>query len=301
MKKILSGVNIAVLGGDDRDLVLIEELLSAGAALAVAGFPQLKPRERLRVMATVADAIMSADVVILPLPGTNDAGVIRAIYAPQELVFTEEIAKKIPSTVPILIGVAKPFLKQLAAKYNLRLIETAEMDELAIYNAIPSAEGAIQLAMQEMPITIHFSQSFVLGFGRVGQTLARTLKALGAETTVVARSAAQLARAHEMSCRTVHFADLANYLGEADLIFNTVPSLVLDAEVLELVRPKAVIIDLASTPGGTDFPAAERLGIKAILAPGLPGKVAPVTAGRILGKVYPQLIVKTLREIGIKG
>ena len=39
--------------------------------------------------------------------------------------------------------------------------------------------------MQEMKTTIHGSRSMVLGFGRVGMTLGRTLKAMGAEVAVV--------------------------------------------------------------------------------------------------------------------
>ncbi len=71
------------------------------------------------------------------------------------------------------------------------------MDDVAILNAIPSAEGAIQIAMEQLPITIHGSKSFVLGFGRLGKTLARMLAGIGAITTVAARKSADLARIYE--------------------------------------------------------------------------------------------------------
>jgi len=64
--------------------------------------------------------------------------------------------------------------------------------------------------------------------------------------------------------------------------------------MLEKVARDAVIVDLASIPGGTDFEYAQMLGIKALLAPGLPGIVAPKTAGRILAQIYPQLILRHL-------
>jgi dipicolinate synthase subunit A len=85
-----------------------------------------------------------------------------------------------------------------------------------------------------------------------------------------------------MNLTPIPFHQLSKSLREADVIFNTVPSMVLTAEMLENVSPEAVIIDIASAPGGTDFHAANRLMIKAVLAPGLPGRVAPKTAGRIL-------------------
>jgi dipicolinate synthase subunit A len=79
-------------------------------------------------------------------------------------------------------------------------------------------------------------------------------------------------------------------LREADCIFNTVPSMVLPRERLMLLRPGTLVIDLASSPGGVDFEAAKQLGLEAILALGLPGKVAPVSAGRILARHIPALI-----------
>jgi dipicolinate synthase subunit A len=71
----------------------------------------------------------------------------------------------------------------------------------------------------------------------------------------------------------------------ADLIFNTAPAPIVTRAVLERLPRYAAVIDMATAPGGTDFDAAERLGITAKLAPGLPGIVAPVTAGRIIAEL----------------
>ncbi|HHW13536.1 MAG TPA: dipicolinate synthase subunit DpsA, partial [Firmicutes bacterium] len=195
---------------------------------------------------------------------------------------------------PLLIGFACQKVRDLAARLGLRLVELGDLDEIAILNSIPTAEGALQLAFQELPITIHGSTCFVLGFGRCGLTLGRDLRALGARTVVFARDPAQRARAEEMGLIPKPLADLAELAGEADCVFNTVPALVLTRRELSAMRKEAVVFDLASPPGGTDFAAAEELGIKAILAPGLPGKVAPVTAGRILARTVPDLIARLL-------
>ncbi|KKM10923.1 dipicolinate synthase [Clostridiales bacterium PH28_bin88] len=294
MNGVLSGVKVAVLGGDDRELVLIPELVKLGADVRVAGYP---PREEIKgavLRESVVEAISGVDAIILPMPGTDDHGVIRAVYTPNQLVITEELLSAVPSKVPIFIGVAKPFLRGLAKKLGLRLIEIGEMDELAILNSIPSAEGAIQIAMQELPITIHDSQSLVVGFGRVGQTLARMLAALGAHTAIVARKPADLARGYELGYRCITYDQLTENIAAMDLIFNTVPAMILHEGILKNVSRNALIIDLATQPGGTDFQSAARLGVKAILAPGLPGKVAPVTAGRILARVLPGLILKEI-------
>ncbi|MEW6661183.1 MAG: dipicolinate synthase subunit DpsA [Bacillota bacterium] len=291
MRQLLNGIRIAVLGGDDRELVLIPELIRLGAIVKVVGYPESRPElAGAEVVADILDGINNADAVILPMPGTDEKGVIRAVYATEKIVFSEDVIKKIPPQTSIFIGTAKPFLRDLARKYNITLIEIAEIDEIAILNSIPTAEGAVQIAMQELPITIHGSNIFILGMGRTGFTLAHLCSAMGAHTTIVARKPGDLARGYQMGFQTMIFSDLAENIQAAQIIYNTVPALVLTSEVLKKVKQGSLIVDLAAQPGGTDFQAAAQLGIKAILAPGLPGKVASVTAGRILAKVLPPMI-----------
>ena len=290
----LEGINIAVLGGDDRDLVLIPKLVSMGARLKVVGFPEMDELKGVSIVASLEKAVVDVDAVILPMPGTDVNGNIRAVYAHEKLVLTESILKKLAPGTPIIVGVAKPFLREWAAKHRLKLLEIAEVDEVAILNAIPTAEGALQLAMEQTDFTIHNSSAFVLGFGRVGFTMARTLAALGANVTIVVRNKADFARGHELGYQVCSFEQMVEAIGTANLVFNTVPAMVLTSDIITKLAKDSLIIDLASQPGGTDFQAAEKLGIKAILAPGLPGKVAPKTAGEILAKVIPAFILENL-------
>jgi dipicolinate synthase subunit A len=294
---VLSGIKIAIIGGDERELILTAELVKMGATVAVAGFPRDMVGHGAFTVDSIMEACQDAEVVIMPLPGTNAEGVVRAVYAENPLVLTEEALAGLAEKALVLIGSARSFLKEWSANQGFTLIEVGEMDELAILNSIPSAEGALQMAMEETRITIHGSQTCIIGFGRVGITLARMLKAMGAEVTVVARNRGQLARAYEMGCRRAEYSELKQIMNYMDIVFNTVPSMVLTQDILKHARQETVVIDLASQPGGTDFEAANLFGIKAILAPGLPGKVAPASAGRILADVVPALIIEELCKI----
>jgi dipicolinate synthase subunit A len=296
VSSVLSGVKIAVLGGDDRELILVSELVKMGATVAVAGFPQDSIGPGAFMVHTVDEACKEAEVVILPIPGTSPDGLIRAVYAENSLILSEKAIQSMAKNALVIIGSARPFLKEWAKVYGFNLIEIIEMDEIAILNSIPTAEGAIQIAMEETLITIHGSKTCVIGFGRTAITLARTLKALGSDVTVVARNPGQLARAYEMGCKRATFPELREVMNNADIVFNTVPALVITRDILKYTNSNVLIIDLATQPGGTDFEAANTYGLKAILAPGLPGKVAPVFAGKILADVVPQLIISELSK-----
>ncbi|HEX3032586.1 MAG TPA: dipicolinate synthase subunit DpsA [Bacillota bacterium] len=294
MQLRLQGVRIAVLGGDERQSLLCSQLAAMGAAVRVIGLRNVENHPLIATYSVLEEAVQGVQIILLPMPGVNDEG---RIFAPQinvPLHFTSELAGKLSKNTCILVGVAKPYLRRVLQQERLKFVELGELDRLAILNSIPSAEGAIQMAMQAVPITIHNSYSLVLGFGRTAVTLARMLKGIGARVAVAARKEAALARVEEQGYEPLPLSCLADYIGKADLIFNTIPAPILDKQILTRVSKEAYILDLASTPGGTDFVAAAQLGIKAELAPGLPGKVAPKTAAKILIQVIPDIICELL-------
>ncbi|MTI82835.1 MAG: dipicolinate synthase subunit DpsA [Firmicutes bacterium] len=292
MQLTLSGAKVAIMGGDAREVILAQHLAELNALVKVAGLP-VNGKNIIRCQ-DMAEAIDNVDALILPVPGVNEEMKLYSAYVETSMYLTGELLAKLPQGSPVFVGVGKSPLKKLIKKMGLRLIEVMEINEVAILNSIPSAEGAVQLAMDNMPITIHGSRAWVMGFGRTGITLARVLQALGAKTTVVARNVSQLARAEEMGLETARYSQSDIFSEEVDVIFNTVPALVLNETILKRLPTGVLIIDIASAPGGTDFDAAKKLGIKAVLAPGLPGKVAPITAGRILAKVVPRLLADEL-------
>lgn len=292
----LAGKPIAMLGCDQREVDLAIALIGQGADLRLVGFPNEGALKKALHFQIPAEAVRGARAVIAPMSNTNLAGEIAArLDDSDELIDLIEVIPMLPARTPLLIGVAKPVIQGLSTQYGLELVEIAEIDELAILNSIPTAEGALQVAMENTAITIHNSRCLVLGLGRCGTTLVRVLLALGAKVTVASRSSADLARAVALSAQPLALANLKTSTS-FDLIFNTVPAMVLPRSYLRLLDPNTVIIDIAASPGGTDFTAAEQLGIRAIHALSLPGRVAPQTAGEILVRTIPHLLEKLLGE-----
>ncbi len=294
MQPDLKGVKVAVLGGDAREIILVSTLSRLGAHVQVVGLPVKNDPPHVRVCQSLDECLAGVQAVILPVPGILENGNIYSVYEEKPLVLSEVLLVKLPPHAPIITGFARPRLKEIVERSNVRLITVLDLDEVAILNSIPSAEGAIQMAMENTAITIHGSQSFVLGFGRTGTTIARLLHGMGAKVIVASRNAAHRARAYEQGMSAISFDELPDFISRAEIVFNTVPAVVLTNCILSKAQEDTVIIDVASPPGGTDFEAAERLGIKALLAPGLPGKVAPKTAGQILSRVIPKLLVREL-------
>ena len=165
-------------------------------------------------------------------------------------------------------------------------------EELVIRNCIPTAEGALQLAMQELATTIYNSKVLVIGYGRVGKACGKLFDAIGAKTVCTARKISALAEAENAGLEAFDINELYGHIDSFDLIINTVPAMVLDEGLLKAVAKDTLIIDLASMPGGVDFRAASKLNKRVIHALSLPGKVAPVTSGEIIAKAVRNVIIE---------
>lgn len=144
--------------------------------------------------------------------------------------------------------------------------------------------------MEQTERTIRGSNCLIIGFGRIGGVLARMMAGLGAEVTVSARKPEHFSWCDVNGWNKADTRALDGKLGGFDIIFNTVPHLVLDAALLAQLKTGALVIDLASSPGGVDFAAAKKRGVNCRWALSLPGKVAPESAAVILRDTVYQII-----------
>jgi dipicolinate synthase subunit A len=290
---MLTGTRIAIIGGDARQIEVIDKCIDMDATVVLFGFDNLESQfmgAEKKVLSP--ELLQDVDSIVLPIVGTNDQGHVESIFTSETLTITDEHISSLPKHARIYTGMAKSYLKELCSKYGIELVELLDMDDVAIYNSIPTAEGAIMMAIQNTDITIHGSTSVVLGFGRVGFTMARVLDALGSNVRVGVRRQEHVARVIEMGMEPFELEDMKSHVKDVDLIFNTIPTMIVTAQIIAYLPHHAVIIDLASKPGGTDFRFAEKRGIKALLAPGLPGIVAPKTAGKIIANTLTRLILE---------
>lgn len=277
-------MQLYVLGGDARIGYMAKAFLRKGYGVTGLGHGIPEIEEEAPEI-----GIPEADAVILGVPCSRDG---QTIYAPfyNGLIPIETVLQLTDSGKPVLCGMASGEMHRRFAGKNIPLIDYFAREELAILNAVPTAEGAVEIAMREMPITVWKSKCLIVGFGRIGKYLAHVLAALGADVTVSARRPRDHAFCKALGYKSVETAEIAKTAKRYDVIFNTVPEKVIDAPVLSGMKQSSLLIDLASNPGGVDKEAAEAFGIKSIHALSLPGRVAPVTAGEILCETVSNIL-----------
>ncbi|MBQ8510034.1 MAG: dipicolinate synthase subunit DpsA [Clostridia bacterium] len=322
---------LAVIGGDLRSLVAAGALRAAGFECAVWGFDsahegtvhgstvadslccsaaasaigELSPQLAITLRengscASLEEALDGSFGVILPLPATQDGVRVSMPLSGKELALDTLLRLMEERGIRLLCGgrLGEDFSARCAGR-GIEAFDYYEQEEFAVANAIPTAEGAIAIAMNELAVTLHGGRALVIGYGRIGKVLARLLHGLGMEVTVSARKPADFAWIAADRLRAAETGKLGGLFADwqPDVIFNTVPHRVLDRSLLAAIHPGTLIIDLASKPGGVDIAAAGELGHNVIWALSLPGKVAPVTAGKIIADTVSGYIRRNEREL----
>ena len=274
---------IAILGGDLRIVKLAEMLTKENFLIktyALEKAENLKNISEISFCSSIEETIKEADLVIGPIPLSNNNLQINTPFSENKILL-DELLKHLKNKI-FLAGNVKEEYKKEAEKQNVQIIDVLKREELVVLNTIATAEGAIQIAMEETDYTLHGSNILVLGFGRVGKTVAYMLKGIGANVYVEARKQEDMAWIKIYGYQAILLNEMQENLEKFDIIINTIPSIILKEKELSKLKKECLIIDLASYPGGIEQEAAKRLGIKTIWALALPGKVAPVTSAKFI-------------------
>ncbi len=275
---------VSVLGGDKRYIYLTSYLAEMGYRVnLIASAENIELADGV-VQSSLIEALPFSDMIIFPIPISRDDEHLFAPLHSEKIPLTRCFSYIEPDSL-VIGGVINNTVAKLAALHELMLYDILDTEELSIKNAIPTAEGALELAIASTEKTIFGSKCLIIGYGRISKILGRMLQGLGAKVTITSRRSDHRAWIEAEGYSYCYTHQLRSYPHQPDIIFNTVPDAVLTHSILEKFSPDTLIIDLAASTGGTDFDAADKLGIKAIHALSLPGKTAPRSAAKYIAEV----------------
>ena len=276
---------ISIVGGDLRIVSLVEMLIADGYKVYTYGLEMSEELLKLDVemCSTIEETVSYSKVVVGPIPLSSDRKNVSTPFSKVKLPLEDFL--KVLKGKKLIAGNILDFFKEELSKEEIPYIDLLKREEFTVLNAIATAEGTVQIAMEETQRTVHGSKVLIMGFGRIGKILAKMLDGIGAKVFCEARKDEDMAWIKAYGFESVHLNELNENLGNFDIIINTIPFQILNAERLELVKKDVVLIDLASNPGGVDRKVAKEKNLKLIWALSLPGKVAPLTSAEFIKEV----------------
>jgi dipicolinate synthase subunit A len=292
----LKGRVVAVVGGDLRMLEHMRQARAAGASVqhygSVPGSDEAAGRP---AAASLAAAVKGAYIISCPIPGVATDDSLYASFTTEKLFMKTEILAQAGPGAMLFSGRITPRMHEWAKGTSVSMVGYGDDDPLAILHAVPTAEGAIKVAIENTETTILGLATLCIGLGRVGMSVAQAFEGMKAKVTLAARNPSQLARAWAMDAAPLDLRELPGRIGQFPLIVSSASSKVLTRDLLERTSPTVLIIDLCSPPGSVDFEAAKELGRKVIWARGQAG-----TAPRTAGYNEWQVMMRIVREHAAK-
>ena len=282
-------MNISFIGGDSRIVELVKLLSKDKNEICLFGFGQCAELKKFKQASNLDESLQNAEIVITSIPLSKNGKSVNTSFT-EKTILVEDLFEKAKNKKIITGNITEEIGKYIKTENNNEIVDVLKYEELTVKNVIPTAEGAISIAMEKSKITLHDSNCLVLGFGRIGKILAKMLHGLGAHVCCEARKHHDLAWIKAYGYNGIHLNNLNERLNEFDFIFNTIPNLILDKTNLELVKKECILIDLASKPGGIDFEEADRLGLQNEWALALPGKVAPKTSAQYIYELIKDIL-----------
>ena len=285
---------VAIIGGDLRIVKLAIMLAKDNNEVYVFGLENaedLKDNDNIIQCDTIKKAIQNVDIVIGPIPFSSNGTTLNTPFSEKEITIREMM--HVINAKVLIAGGISPEVYEMANDEYIEIIDIMKREELAVLNTIATAEGTIQLAIENTNKILHGSEVLILGFGRIGKVLARKLAGLSVRVTCAARKDEDLAWIQAYGHKATNINAIGENLKNFDIIINTVPHLILSEEKLQYVKKECLLIDLASNPGGIDKKAVKERNLKFVWALSLPGKVAPTTSAEFI----KETIYNILKEI----
>lgn len=251
---------IGLVGGDLRYVKLANLLAENGYEVFSFGLEKVKLNKDIKKCKDIKEVADSVKILFGPMPFSSDNVKINSPFAISEKILIEEIIDCLNENNIFIAGKIESDVRQKLNNKNILFIDLLEREELTILNAVATCEGAIKTALEKSEITLHESNCLVLGFGRIGKILCKMLHfGFGANVYAEARKNSDIAWIRSYGYTPVKLDDLGEYLNRQNIIFNTIPSMILTEERLKRLNKDCIIIDLASKPGGVDFRASSIL------------------------------------------
>lgn len=222
-----------------------------------------------------------ADILVLPYvsltSGEDGRMYISSVQAGERISF-ESAAGLVKRGTAVFCGRLPEQCAKALIDRGAKLYDWFSDEELTLKNAALTAEGAAQIITGESKDGVGGSDILILGCGRVARACAKLFCSMGGSVTVAARKESDRRFAVSQGWSGAALDDIDSWR-RADVIVNTIPARVIGEEELRSVKPGGWILELASKPYGLDFEEAKRLGVRAVLGSGLPGKFTPEAAG----------------------
>ena len=286
--------DFSIIGGDDRLSYMAKDLSDMNFNVTTYKTTSKIHDQKIKQANSIKDAVINSKNIICPTPLTRDGKSIINKFDNCEISI-KELQNNLSSTQRFFAGCISKKFVSFANEKNIFIYDYIKNDSFAIYNAIATAESAIAEAILNNPINMHSSNCLVLGFGKCGKLIAHKLKNLCKTVTICARNKNDRAFANAYGYESFDMYQLKTNIQNFQYIFNTIPTPILNKEIISNISEFAFVLDITSV--GTDLNACKEKSINAKISLAFPGKFKAKSSAKILTNITLNIINRNEEKI----
>lgn len=254
--------SISVLPGDERMEYACAELEKKGARRCSAW-----------------DEIADSGMIVCGIPFTKDQKFVNTSLKP---VLTIDSFLGLLTPSHILVGGNLPeTVIRWCTDHRVKFYDVLTAPGLAEKNAKLTAEGLLVNLFTQTSFSASDFRTLIVGYGRCGREIAAILHNFTEEIYIYDTDPAALKTARSGHYKIISDRNaFINHPGlkQINTLINTVPGQPLEDGMWRCFSEHCIVFQVASGPLVLPFPLSERL----VSCPGIPGKYAPRTAGRLI-------------------
>lgn len=285
-------MEVLILGGDSRYLEIIK-YLSKKNNVDVIGYNKYKFSDKVNNIEIEDIDMKKYDIIFFPINGVNKDYLINCEFNDDLIYLNQKLLSTSKDNVLIFSGIRTNNLDNMLNYAKRKCIYLMNDEDIIDKNAISTVEGIISDVIINTPKTIYESNILVLGYGHIGTLLTNYLNFLGANICVgiILQKDKIILNCNGINNFYTYEKDkLRDSINKADVIINTVPSHIIEDCDIKYINQACYVLDISSYPHGFNKEILDNFYIKNKLYLGIPGKVAPITSGKILVKKINEIL-----------
>lgn len=200
------------------------------------------------------------------------------IFSPAKKFMEEEVGL-LPENVVLFAGSSVKNYVELLKNKNIRYVDIMNDEIFTIKNANLTAEGVLGIIIARSEKSMFENNVLLLGSGRISKACAILFSKLGIKYAIASYSFLDYQRSYSFSDKCFYKEEYFDHLNEFDIVVNTRPFKFIDDILLNKFSKGTLFIETASVE------CLNKDMVKNFdyyLAPALPTKYTPETAGKFL-------------------
>ncbi|MCD8028472.1 MAG: hypothetical protein LUF02_07410 [Erysipelotrichaceae bacterium] len=202
------------------------------------------------------------------------------LHTHQDTIVIDNIGDMIKKDTYVFTLIHNDYMLLLSKQYHFHYIALLDNEDFIKHNSILTAEGVISYLISHRRFPLYRSQILVTGYGHCGKEIVELLLGLKAQVSVGVRNSKLKNDIESIGCQYMNLSDID--LSMIDILINTIPSVIIEEDLLIKAKKDIMIVDIASYPYGIDHHKALKLNLNSQILPSIPCRYAYGYASKMI-------------------